>query len=86
MSFRIVCKAAILYTRFSLLKIKRMPNPSTSIAKKATVFNSSLPILFLLGMILYGLVIRPYVFEQSIIPLEIVFISSAFFAASHLWG
>ncbi len=62
-----------------------MPNPSTPIVKKASVFNSSLSILFLLGMILYGLVIRPYIFEQSIIPLEIVFISSAFFAASHLW-
>jgi len=49
------------------------------------VKNSALPILFLLGMIVYGLVIRPYVFEQSIIPLEIVFLSSAFFAATHLW-
>jgi NhaC family Na+:H+ antiporter len=35
-------------------------------------------------MIIYGLVLRPYVFEQAIIPLEIVFISSAFFAAAFL--
>ncbi len=61
-----------------------MSNPST-LPKKTSLLNSSLPILFLLGMIVYGLVIRPYVFEQSIIPLEIVFISSAFFAACHLW-
>lgn len=61
-----------------------MTNPST-LPKKTSVLNSSLPILFLLGMILYGLVIRPYVFNQSTIPLEIVFISAAFFAASHLW-
>ncbi|MEL6945090.1 MAG: Na+/H+ antiporter NhaC, partial [Bacteroidota bacterium] len=45
---------------------------------------AALPILFLLGIILYGLVLRPYVFEQSIIPLEIVFISAAFFTASYL--
>ena len=46
---------------------------------------AALPILFLLGMIVYGLVLRPYFFGQPIIPLEIVFISSAFFAAVHLW-
>ena len=62
-----------------------MSNQVTTVDKKTSVFHSALPILFLLGMILYGLVIRPYVFEQSIIPLEIVFISAAFFAASHLW-
>jgi len=53
--------------------------------KEYSFLQASLPILFLLGIIIYGLVIRPYVFQQSIIPLEIVFISSAFFAASHLW-
>ena len=61
-----------------------MSNQVTTVAKKTSVLNCALPILFLLGMILYGLVIRPYVFEQPTIPLEIVFISAAFFAASHL--
>ncbi len=53
--------------------------------KTITISQAALPILFLLGMIVYGLVLRPYVFHQSIIPLEIVFISASFFAASHLW-
>ncbi len=52
--------------------------------RNVQLLHAALPILFLLGMIVYGLVLRPYVFDQSIIPLEIVFISSAFFAASHL--
>ena len=57
---------------------------STISKDKISTTQAALPILFLLGMIVYGLVLRPYVFEQSIIPLEIVFISSAFFAACHL--
>jgi len=51
---------------------------------KISTTQAALPILFLLGMIVYGLVLRPYAFQQPIIPLEIVFISSAFFAACHL--
>lgn len=51
---------------------------------KISTTQAALPILFLLGIIVYGLVLRPYVFEQPIIPLEIVFISSAFFTACHL--
>jgi len=58
---------------------------SNSQKEKISFYQAALPILFLLGMIVYGLVLRPYAFQQSIIPLEIVFISSAFFAASHLW-
>ena len=54
-------------------------------AKTHHIIHAALPILFLLGIILYGLVLRPYVFNQSIFPLEIVFISASFFAASHLW-
>lgn len=55
--------------------------------KNITTTQAALPILFLLGIIIYGLVIRPYAFAepQSTIPLEIVFISSAFFAAIHLF-
>ena len=48
------------------------------------LLTSALPILFLLSIILYGLVLRPYVFRQSIIPLEIIFISASFFATSQL--
>ena len=52
--------------------------------KAQNSFHAALPILFLIGMILYGLVLRPYVFKQSSIPLEIIFISASFFSASHL--
>ena len=52
--------------------------------EKASLINSAIPILFLLGIILYGLVLRPYFFQQSIIPLEVIFLSAAFFASSHL--
>lgn len=62
-----------------------MSKQLSNLDRSTTFFNCSLPVLFLLGMIVYGLVIRPYVFGQTIIPLEIIFISAAFFAASHLW-
>ena len=52
--------------------------------EKESLINSAIPILFLLGIILYGLVLRPYFFQQSIIPLEVIFLSAAFFASSHL--
>jgi NhaC family Na+:H+ antiporter len=44
----------------------------------------ALPVLFLLSLIIYGLVLRPYVFEQPVIPLEIIFILASFFATCHL--
>jgi len=53
--------------------------------QQASLTQAALPILFLLSMILYGLVIRPYFFQQSAIPLEIVFISSSFFAGGLMW-
>ena len=53
--------------------------------KAQNIIHPILPILFLIGMILYGLVLRPYIFNQSSIPLEIIFISASFFSASHLW-
>jgi len=52
--------------------------------EKITTTQAALPILFLLGLIVYGLVLRPYVFGQGTIPLEIVFISAAFFVACQL--
>jgi len=51
---------------------------------KISTTQAALPILFLLGLIVYGLVLRPYVFQQGTIPLEIVFIGAAFFAACQL--
>ncbi|MEM1119697.1 MAG: Na+/H+ antiporter NhaC [Bacteroidota bacterium] len=57
----------------------------TSVEQPTSVLNSALPVLFLLGMIGYGLVIRPYVLEQSIIPLEVVFLCSSFFAAGQMY-
>lgn len=56
----------------------------SEVDRKDKFIHSLLPILFLLWVILYGLVLRPYVLNQSPIPLEIIFISSSFFAVCHL--
>jgi NhaC family Na+:H+ antiporter len=53
-------------------------------SEKTNILNSALPILFLFVIIIYGLILRPYVFHQTTIPLEIIFISASFFAACHL--
>ena len=51
-----------------------------------------LPVLFLGGLILYGMVLRPQVFEQPIFPLEVIFMLAAVFAIGELmilgfaWG
>lgn len=50
-----------------------------------TTTHLALPIVILLGLIVYGLVLRPYVLDQEGIPLEIIFISASFFAAAHLF-
>jgi len=52
--------------------------------EETRLIHLALPVLFLLGLILYGLVLRPYAFSQSVIPLEIIFILSSFFATCHL--
>ncbi len=52
--------------------------------QSVSLSTASLPVLFLLVLIIYGLVLRPYAFDQSKFPLEIVFISAACFAAAHL--
>ncbi len=49
-----------------------------------SLFTALLPVLFLLCLIIYGLILRPHVFEQEKFPLEMVFIAASFFAASHL--
>ena len=51
---------------------------------QVSTIQAAVPILFLLALILYGLVLRPYFLEQSAIPLELVFIGSAFLTACHL--
>ncbi len=43
-------------------------------SKEISLLQAALPILFLLVLIVYGLILRPHVFEQSPFPLEIVFI------------
>ena len=43
-----------------------------------------LPVLFLGGLILYGMVLRPQVFEQPIFPLEVIFMLAAVFAIGEL--
>ena len=45
---------------------------------------AAIPILGLLLSILYGLILRPHLFHQQAIPLEIVFIIAAIIAISHL--
>ncbi|MEM8526505.1 MAG: Na+/H+ antiporter NhaC [Bacteroidota bacterium] len=55
-----------------------MTKPTT-----VSVQQASIPILFLLSIILYGLLLRPYIFDQKVIPLEIVFISASFLTASY---
>ena len=52
--------------------------------KGVKTIHAALPILFLLFVIVYGLVLRPYLFGHVVIPLELVFISAAFFTACHL--
>jgi NhaC family Na+:H+ antiporter len=49
-----------------------------------STFQCAIPVLILIGIIIYGLVLRPYFLNQSSIPLEIVFISSSFFAAIYI--
>ena len=48
-------------------------------------FKSALaPILFLLVLVVYGLILRPLFFEQTALPLEIIFIIAAIFTIIQL--
>ena len=52
---------------------------------RAVTFGQALaPILFLLGLVVYGLILRPQVFEQPAFPLEVVFVLAATFAIAEL--
>lgn len=52
--------------------------------KKITFIHALLPVSFLFSVIIYGFILRPYVFEQESLPLEIVFLSGSIFAISQL--
>lgn len=60
--------------------------------KSLSFFQTILPILFLGGLIVYGMVLRPKVFGQSGFPLEVTFMLAAVFAIGELmilgfaWG
>ncbi len=56
----------------------------TTSSRQGKLIHSALPILFLLSLILYGLVFRPYLLDQPTIPLEIIFLAASFFASVHL--
>lgn len=43
------------------------------------------PILFLLGLIVYGLILRPQLFGQAAFPLEVIFIFAATFSVAQLF-
>lgn len=60
------------------------PQKSEDPSKQATLWQATLPILFLLGAIVYGLLLRPRVFQQKEMPLEIIFLLSAVFAVGYL--
>ena len=54
------------------------------ITKKDSFFQAVLPVLFLGFLILYGMILRPKIFNQSVIPLEVVFLFAAFFSITQL--
>ena len=52
---------------------------------RSVTFSQALwPILFLLGLVVYGLILRPQVFDLPAFPLEVVFILAATFAVTEL--
>lgn len=53
-------------------------------SKKVTFIHALLPVIFLFVMIIYGFILRPYLFDQEPFPLEIVFLSGAIFAITQL--
>ncbi|MEM6337379.1 MAG: Na+/H+ antiporter NhaC family protein, partial [Bacteroidota bacterium] len=60
------------------------PLPTTPPAHPLTFLQALVPILSLLGLIVYGLILRPQVFGQPAFPLEIVFVLAATIAVTHL--
>ena len=52
--------------------------------KKVTFLQALLPVSFLFIVIIYGLILRPYFYNQEAVPLEIIFLSGAIFTISQL--
>lgn len=48
--------------------------------RELALHQAALPILFLLGLIVYGLILRPHALDQAPFPLEIVFLLAGCFA------
>ena len=53
-------------------------------ARSVTFSQALWPILFLLALVVYGLILRPQVFDLPAFPLEIVFVLAATFAVTEL--
>lgn len=50
-----------------------------------TFVQALLPVLFLLLLVIYGLILRPHMFNQTAFPLEILFILAAIFTITELF-
>ncbi|NNE69598.1 MAG: Na+/H+ antiporter NhaC [Rhodothermales bacterium] len=61
-----------------------MTDPGTSPDQPVSFGQAATPIVFLLGLISYGLVARPLFLGQPSFPLELVFVLAAAFAVLHL--
>lgn len=57
----------------------------TSTHQEITFTQALLPVLFLITLIVYGLILRPQVFDQLAFPLEIIFILAAAFTVGELF-
>jgi len=55
-----------------------------NIQKGTRILDALLPIAFLFGLIVYGLILRPQIWHQAPIPLEIIFILAAVFMTTEL--
>ncbi len=59
-------------------------DPSVDNSRSVTFAQALWPILFLLGLVVYGLILRPQFFGQPAFPLEVVFVLAATFAITEL--
>lgn len=61
------------------------PDPLSPDSSRSVTFGQALaPVLVLLGLVVYGLILRPQVFGQPAFPLEVVFVLAATFAVAEL--
>lgn len=59
-------------------------SPDAFPARRVTFRQALLPIVVLLGLVTYGLILRPQLFGQPAFPLEVVFVLAATFAVAEL--